>query len=168
MRLRSIIHHLLGRKNQTPVNTTPQKNISIPLYMGRWYEQARFENWFESDMDLVYTDYVLTPEGRVTIINTGTKKNGERTRAKGKGTICGDGKLCVSFVPPYSWFKAPYHILYVDPAYESALISGADSSYLWLLTRQPTPGEELLRSLLKEAELRGFNTAHLRFTKQAD
>ena len=166
MRLRSIIHYFTGKDNEPAVNTTPQHNISLEKYLGRWYEQARFENWFETGLDEVFTDYTAGPAGSINVLNCGRNSNGRQSSSRGRAFPCSAGLLKVSFVPPYGWFQAPYHILYADPDYQSALVSGAGDAYLWLLTRQKTPDSMLLETLLHEAQKRGFDTSQLRQTRQ--
>ena len=146
-------------------DTTPQNDIRIERYTGRWYEQARYENWFEKNMDEVYTDYSLGPDSSLHVTNFGTNEHREFKQTSGRAYSDGGGILHVSFVWPYWWFRAPYHILYVDSDYQSALVSGASDTYLWLLTREPHPQPSLIRKLIQEAEQRGFDTSRLRFTK---
>lgn len=166
MNILSVLHHLFRKTSSNGVNTTPQQGISLSRYLGRWYEQARIENWFEAGMDYVYTDYSMGVHGSINITNNGTKSNGRKCQATGRGTLCGQGRMNVSFVPPYGWFRAPYHILYVDNEYETALVSGESNAYLWLLTRKPHPLREQLTALIKEAQQRGFDTTQLRYTRQ--
>ncbi|MBQ5664346.1 MAG: lipocalin family protein [Akkermansia sp.] len=166
MKLRSIIHYFIGKGRKTGVNTTPQRNVSIEKYLGRWYEQARFENWFEEGLEEVFTDYTAGPDGSINVVNCGKKRNGHQCSSRGRAYPCGAGRLKVSFVPPYGWFKAPYHILYTDPDYQGALVSGDGEEYLWLLTREKTPDSGLLETLRREAQKRGFDTALLRQTRQ--
>lgn len=166
MKLRSIIHYFTGRDNEPAVNTTPQRNVSLDKYLGRWYEQARFENWFETGLDEVFTDYTAGPAGSINVVNCGRNSKGRQSSSRGRAYPCGAGLLKVSFVPPYGWFKAPYHILYTDPDYQGALVSGAGDAYLWLLTRQKSPNPGLLDTLLHEAQRRGFDTTRLRQTRQ--
>ena len=166
MKLRSIIQYFTGRDMEAQANTTPQRNISMEKYLGRWYEQARFENWFEDGLEEVFTDYSAGPNGSINVLNCGRNCNGRQSTSRGRGYPDGAGRMHVSFVPPYGWFKAPYHILYTDPDYQSALVSGAGSAYLWLLTRQKTPDSGLLETLLQEARKRGFDTNLLHQTRQ--
>lgn len=161
----SIFHYFANKHGQTLVHTTPATNISLARYMGRWYEQARFENWFEAGMEAVCTDYRLRHDGRVEVLNCGINAKGKQKQSRGLAVVKGEGILAVSFVPPYFWFRAPYHILYVDPEYRSALVSGIGSDYLWLLTREVQPEPSLLTELLRQARLRGFNTEQLRVTR---
>ena len=173
MFIRALIHYCsdLFRKNDAQerrlVNTAPQQGLNLNAYMGRWYEQARYDHAFENGLDRVFTDYSMLPDGRVKITNNGTDGNGVPHRAGGMGSCPhGDGRLQVSFVPPYSWFRAPYHILYATQGYTGAVVSGEDDRYLWLLTREQEPPRELMRELLGEARARGFDTSRLRYTAQ--
>lgn len=150
----------------TAADTTPQKDVSLTRYQGRWYEQARYENWFEEGMEQVYTDYTPGPNGSINVRNYGKNPEGTQKSSSGRAFPVADGILEVSFVWPYWWFGAPYHILYVDKDYQAALISGDDEDYLWLLTRERNPKPEIIRKLKKEAERRGFDTSRLRFTEQ--
>lgn len=167
MSLGSIIHFFSkGKQKPSNVNTTPQQNIDLARYMGRWYEQARFENWFEKGMDSVYSDYSQDEKGRVHILNCGKNSRGATKQAHGRGFPSTEGKLQVSFVPPFWWFRTPYHILYVDAEYQSALVSGGGANYLWLLTRQRRASLAIMQALVLEAMQRGFDIDQLRPTTQ--
>ena len=156
---------LLADLTHAAVNTTPQSHVDLGRYCGRWYEQARYENWFEKDMDQVFTDYGPLNNGRIQVTNYGTDPQGNWHRARGRAEGRGDGELIVSFVWPYWWFHAPYRILYVTPGYEGAVVSGKGEEYLWLLTRDEAASPALLRQLVKEAQSRGFDTTRLRYTQ---
>lgn len=164
----TIILYFLVLSNllQAVVNTEPQQNVNFNRYLGRWYEQARFENWFEEGMEHVYTDYLPLQNGAIQVINHGTSAQGYAEQARGRAFIAGKGVLDISFVWPYWWFRTPYKILYVDPDYQSALISCEGDEYLWLLTRKKTASPGQIDTLRKEAQRRGFDTSKLRFTNQ--
>ena len=173
MFIRALAHYIgnIFRSNDGSerrlVNTAPQHGVDLARYMGRWYEQARYEHAFEAGLDRVFADYSMLPDGRVKISNNGVDSDGVRHHAAGMGSCPrGDGRMQVSFVPPYSWFRTPYHILYATAGYTAALVSGEDDRHLWLLTRQRHPGRELMRELLGEARARGFDTSRLRYTTQ--
>ncbi len=161
---------LFRQRGKAP-DTTPQGDITLPRYLGRWYEQARYECFFERDMDEVYTDYTAREDGGIDITNAGTAASGRHKEAHGRAVVPDEemhGRLLVSFVPPYKWFRAPYHILYVDADYRMALVSGKASGYLWLLTRERKADEATMRRLLDEAQKRGFGLAGLRLTRQRE
>lgn len=148
------------------LDLTPQAGISLERYLGRWYEQARFENWFEKGMEKVYTDYTMGPDASINVVNSGLDEMGNLEQSKGRAFPAGNGMLEVSFVWPYWWFRAPYRILYVDDQYRAALVSGDDDKYLWLLTREKKPAPAMIDKLKQEAQRRGFDTTKLRPTRQ--
>lgn len=161
---------LFGQREDAP-DTTPQGNITLHRYLGRWYEQARYECFFERDMDEVYTVYTGRADGSIAITNAGTTAGGRHKEARGRAIVPDEerhGRLLVSFVPPYIWFRAPYHILYVDDCYRMALVSGEASGYLWLLTRERKADAATMRRLLDEAQKRGFDLTRLRLTRQRE
>lgn len=149
------------------LDLTPQPGVSLNQYLGRWYEQARYENWFEEDMDGVYTDYTPRDDSSsIEVNNYGITASGNFKQARGRAFSAGNGMLEISFVWPYWWFRAPYRILYVDSQYQAALVSGDDAKYLWLLTRDKHPAPAVINKLKQEAQRRGFDTTKLRPTKQ--
>lgn len=167
----AILHFPAGlwkRLKGNHTDITPQTDVDLSAFMGRWYEQARIENTFEHGLDAVYSDYYAIDNKNFHVFNHGTDSKGGQHRARGMGSAAdgsAPGALKVSFVPPYTWFAAPFHILYTDRNYEEALIAGSGGHYLWLLTREAHPNRESLRNLLQEARRRGFNTHHLRRTQ---
>ncbi len=147
------------------VDTTPQANIDMARYYGRWYEQARYENWFEEGLEKVYADYAPLGPDHVQVTNYGTTRQGELHKAGGRAIVKAPGELAVSFVWPYWWFHAPYKILYLTPEYDAALVSGEGEDYLWLLTRGEEASPRLLHKLEQEARKRGFDTSRLLYTR---
>lgn len=163
------VRSLFRQRGKAP-DTTPQGDITLPRYLGRWYEQARYECFFERGMDEVSTDYTARADGGIDITNRGTTAGGRHKEAHGRAVLPDEGnrgRLLVSFVPPYRFFRAPYHILYVDESYSMALVSGQGEGYLWLLTRARKADDAAMRRLLDEAQKRGFDLGALRLTRQA-
>lgn len=84
----------------------PANAVELYRYMGRWYEQFRYEASFERDMDEVTADYSLEEDGRVKVVNRG-RRGGEAGRWKESvGTAkvvdaATHAKLKVSFFGPF-------------------------------------------------------------------
>lgn len=161
----SLLHRFLARH----ADTSPTADFRLKSFMGRWYEQARLENPFEYGMDGVYSEYALIAPGQISVSNHGIAPGGKHSLARGQAFMPDStvpGRLRVSFVPPYTWFSSPLHILYTDEGYREALVSGSGGHYLWLLTRERHPGSDSISHLLSEARRRGFDTSSLRYTHQ--
>ncbi len=171
MILRALQYFLYQRNHPVPIanqpDTAPTSGVELPRFMGRWFEMARFETPFEWGMDSVWAEYVLRPDGCVSITNHGRKSNGDVCTAHARATHVSDSILMVSFVPFLHLFATPYHILKVDDEYRNALVSNESGSCMWLLSRSPHATLPELLPLLLAAADRGFNLHSLRPTHHA-
>ena len=114
-------------------------HLDIRKFMGTWYEQARTPNWFQKGLTGVSAHYTLLPDGRIKVVNSGFRK-GKRVSITGYARFASkqqNGELEVSFFPP---FYAPYRVVLITPDYSFAVIMGGSPEYVWLLSRQKTPG----------------------------
>lgn len=155
---------MTGSQIFAAVDTTPQQDVDLSRYCGRWYEQARYDNRFEEGLDDVFADYKALKGTSIFVTNHGTDAQGISHTARGKAHVQRNGVLSVSFVWPYWWFHNPYKILCVTQNYQGALVSGEGDEYLWILTREENASPLLLKELIKEAQRRGFDTSRLRYT----
>lgn len=151
----------------TQHNATPQtaQNIDIKKYMGLWHEVARTKNPFENGIVNAQAKYTLNANHTVSVLNTGTRKNGTTKSTKGKAYAPNPkdfSKLKVTFFWP---FYGNYNILAVGENYSWALV--ASDKYLWILSRTiPIPQSELTKILQKAATF-GYATDNLIYNKNA-
>jgi len=148
-----------------PEGVKPVENFDLDRYLGRWYEIARLDHSFERGLSQVTADYSLRDDGLVRVINRGYDKKQDRWKeAQGKARFVrqpDQGFLKVSFFGP---FYGSYIIFALDhDNYQYAMISGPDTSDLWILARQPTLSEEIRQHLVTKAQERGFDTNGLIF-----
>lgn len=143
--------------------------VDLPRYMGRWYEIARFENWFQkkcvSDTSAQYT---LKPDGRVEVINRCRQDNGELSEAIGEARQLGGAtspRLEVRFAPAWLSFIpavwGDYWIIDLDPGYQLVAVSEPKREYLWVLARSPQVSPEAYEALLQRLRDKGFDTDKL-------
>jgi len=164
----SLLLLLLSGCTGVPEGVTTVNGFDLERYLGRWYEVARLDHRFERGMSHVTANYSLLPDGGVQVINRGfdTDKQ-EWEEAEGKAYPVGDptiGQLKVSFFGP---FYGGYNIIELDhEAYQYALVSGPDTSYLWVLARQPELDNSVVERLLSKASGLGFDTSGIIFVEQ--
>ena len=72
---------LIAQSRHIDTKVIPDFNLS--KYLGTWYEIARFDHSFERNMDNVIAEYVLRPDGKVDVVNSGWR-NGLYKVANGK------------------------------------------------------------------------------------
>ena len=147
-------------------DNSPIPSLDLGRFLGVWYEIARFDHSFERDMDNVVAEYLLRDDGKVTVINSGWK-NGRYKVADGKARQpdpdTDPAHLEVSF---FLSFYSDYNILMLDDNYQVALVGSGSPKYLWILSRTPAPGTDVLNAVLKEAADRGYDTSKLIWVDQ--
>jgi apolipoprotein D and lipocalin family protein len=143
------------------------QDFSLERYLGTWYEIARLDHPFERGLSHVQAEYSMREDGGVRVINKGYKdQESAWDSAEGKAYFVEQpniGKLKVSFFGP---FYGAYNIIELDPDYQYALVVGPDTDYLWILSRTPELGQDVLQRLLAKASALGFATDQLIYPEQ--
>jgi len=151
-----------------PENIKPVEPFDATRYLGKWYEIARLDHFFERGLTKVTASYSLRKGGGLQVVNQGwSAKDRKWKSATGKVFFVQDpdrGYLKVSFFGP---FYGSYVVFDLDQAgYQYALVAGPDKSYLWLLSRTPTMNPDKQRELITEAKALGFDTTKLVLVEQ--
>ena len=149
-----------------PDTVRPVGNFQLERYLGTWHEIARLDHPFERGLSRVSAEYSLREDGGVRVVNRGfNAKEKKWKQAEGKAFFVQDpqtGFLKVSFFGP---FYGSYVIFELDPDYRYAVVSGPDTSYLWILAREKRLDDALIQELVAKAAARGFNTSALIFVE---
>jgi lipocalin len=144
------------------------KELNIELYLGKWYEIARFDHKFERNLQGVTATYSMRADGKIKVVNQGYKNSldGKHSIAEGKAkTTKEPGQLKVSFF----WiFYADYFVMELDEDYQWALVGSSSDKYLWILSRTPQLEKEVLNHILKKATERGYDTSKLIWVEQPE
>ncbi len=154
---------LLAGCVKKPDNVVPVSNFDASRYVGKWYEIARLDHSFERGLNNVTAEYSKRDDGGIKVINRGynTEKS-EWKDAEGKAYFVEKpdvGYLKVSFFGPA---YGAYIVFDLDQQnYSYSMISGPDTSYLWILSRTPTMDESTKKRLVDKAQSLGFDTSKL-------
>lgn len=143
--------------------------LNVPRYLGKWYEIARYPNWFQkkcvSDSS---AEYSLRTDGKVQVVNRCRQSSGEFKEAVGIARQIGGStspKLQVSFVHPWLSFIpavwGDYWVIDLDSQYQLVAVSEPSRNYLWILARTPAVDQKILEYLLGRLKQRGFDTDKL-------
>lgn len=145
----------------------PAKPVDLDRYLGRWYEQYRYEASFEKGMDAAMAEYSLTRDGTIRVINQARSGgvNGKLRKAVGRAKIVDPvmkAKLKVSFFGP---FFGDYWVLDHGDDYDWSIVGEPSGRYLWVLTREARPGDALLQRLEVRVRELGYDWSLIRRTK---
>lgn len=150
----------------TPPDTVPA--VDLQRYAGLWFEVARADHGFERGCHGVTAFYTPQPDGTVDVINRCWKDglDGALDIAEGRARYpdpADTAKLEVSFFGP---FYGDYWVIDLAEDYSWAVVSGPEGRYLWILARNPQPGQAFIADRLAGLEARGFDTEGLIFPDQ--
>ncbi|MBS7332216.1 MAG: lipocalin family protein [Weeksellaceae bacterium] len=151
---------------KVPEHVKPVSYFNSKDYSGKWYEIARFDFKYEKDMSNVTAEYTINEDGSIKVVNRGFDyiKNEWKEKigkAKFNGPIT-QGALKVSFFGP---FYAGYNVVAMDPNYQTALVFGESTDYIWILSRTKTISEETKQNYLKKAKEAGYDLDRLVWTE---
>jgi apolipoprotein D and lipocalin family protein len=156
-----------------PVAVVPA--VDLNRYAGLWYEIARLPNRFQDDCACCVTaTYTLREDGRLTVVNACRTADGKSKSVEGEAKLAGEdgpaSKLKVRFAPRFLAFLGfvwgDYWILDLAEDYSHALVGSPDRKYLWVLSREPTMGEETFTGILETAAGMGFDVTRVQRTAQ--
>jgi len=157
-----------------------QVNFDPTRYLGVWYEFARADNRFQSDLARCTTaEYSLTDENTKCIEVRNTEMVDQKVKQiVGKAYYGQDGQdasLAVSFSKFMEMFGgANYSVVSTDYDTYSVVYSGTNVlgfirvEYCWLLVRDPKITREQVEPQLKLLESIGFDLGELIYSPRED
>lgn len=152
---------------QEPYDNSTIAEFDLSLYLGTWYEIARFDHSFERGMDNVTAEYHIRDDGKVDVFNSGWKNGVFKTadgKAKQPDPKNDPAHLKVSF---FLFFYSDYNVMMLDKNYQVALVGSRSPDYLWILSRTPQQSDAVLDLVVEEAESRGYDTSKLIWVDQS-
>jgi len=153
---------LAGCASRPPLPTVPQ--VDLTLYEGRWFEIAKYPNWFQRGCASDTTaEYTAQPDGCIGIVNRCRQKNGSIREARGEATVVtgsNNSKLRVRFAG--SPIAGDYWIIGLDEKnYSWALVGHPSRQFLWILSRQPQMNPQTYSDILALAVGLGYNVERI-------
>jgi len=162
--LMAFVVSLFSACDASDIDNSTVKSVDLNRYLGSWYEIAKYDHYFERDLDYAMARYTLRDDGKIDVLNTGIK-DGRAKDAKGIAkTTDVPGLLRVSFFGP---FFSDYRIMMLDEDYQYVLVGGSTDKYLWILSRTAELDDATLSLILAEADRRGYDTSKLIWVKQS-
>jgi apolipoprotein D and lipocalin family protein len=157
------------RANGRQPPPVPAKTVDLDRDLGRWYEFARYNSWFEHDDEGVTAEYSMRPDGLIRVVNasraggpTGRIRWAEARARPVPGS--GNAKLKVAFFGPF--FIGNYWVLDHADDYAWSIVGEASRRYFWILTRDAVPPPDMRTMLIDRARALGYDIAALHVTTQ--
>lgn len=150
-----------------PKGAVPVSDFDVVQYLGKWFEIARLDFKHEKNMSDVTAEYTLNDDGTIRVKNRGydyVEGKWKESIGKAKFTESPDvGALKVSFFGP---FYTGYNIISLDPLYQTALVVGKDTDYMWILSRTASIPDETVKKYLSILSSLGYDLNKIVWTDQ--
>jgi apolipoprotein D and lipocalin family protein len=136
--------------------------LDLGRHAGRWYEIARYPNWFEKQCarDITST-YSLRDDGKIAIQNSCFTQDGRHKEANGWARVAdknSNAKLRVTFFWP---FFGDYWVLDLGQHYDYAVVGEPSREYLWIMSRTPHMTDEQFRNIKGRLAAKGYDSTKL-------
>ncbi len=163
----SSIQNLTWADEHAPIKTVPL--VDLNRYLGKWYEIARFPNFFQKNCDKAIAQYSLGDNGEVDIVNICRKiSDGTLEEVHGIARVEDTktyAKLSVTFLPPWlRWTgvgRGKYWVIDLEPEYQFAVVSEPNRKYLWILSRTAEMKKSVYDGILSRLVEQGYDTTRL-------
>jgi len=143
--------------------------VDLNRFMGRWYVIANIPYFAEAGYVGSYVEYALRPDGDIDDVYYGHKSSFDKPLEKKelKDSVVAGSNNAHWRSSPFWPLSFDYQILYVDPAYQYALIGYPDRKWGWVFARSPVIGEPQYRALLARLEQQGYDIARFQRVPQS-
>ena len=142
-------------------------DFELDRYLGKWYEIARFDFFWEKNLKNVTALYEKNEDGSIRVENSGydyIKHKDKSSIGKAKFTDKPHlGSLKVSFFGP---FYSAYNVVMIEDDYQYALVFGENTDCLWILSRNKNIPMAVKEKFLLYASESGYDLENLVWTKQ--
>lgn len=142
------------------------QHVDLERYDGRWYEVARYPNWFQRNCPVATADYTLRSDGKVDVLNACYEPPGKSPKKTARGVARvvdreTNSRLKVCFFWP---FEGDYWIIGLADDYGWALVGEPSRRYLWILSRTPELNEPTYQAIVARLPALGYDPARLQRT----
>jgi apolipoprotein D and lipocalin family protein len=150
-----------------PRPLTSVRWLDLERFTGKWYELARYPNWFQHDYHSDVTA-VYTLEGEaLNMLHSWRGAEGHKRVLKGIARVVDPvtrAKFKVNFFKPYS---GKYWVIDLGQEYEYSVIGEPERKYLWVFARQPVLEQRTYMTILENIRVSGYDPAYLRVTRHS-
>lgn len=133
------------------------QDVDWKEYGGVWYAYASYDHDFERGCVCTNATYTLAGDSIEVLNQCEMQLTGMKMVAKGSASIIGDGVLLVKFEE--AGLPGLYKVLSYHGGW--AVVGSVSDDYLWLLTREQFPSNDVIDAVINEADVLGYDVSKL-------
>lgn len=140
--------------------------LDLPRFMGRWYVILNIPTFLDRDTVNNVEDYVLDEASRTVDVDFtySDRKQAKTSVLKQRAKVENDLNTRWSISPKFGVYlpvRIPYLVADCAEDYSSTIIGVPDRSYVWVMTRTPTPDPSVVKALTKKVQALGYDVRKL-------
>ncbi len=144
------------------------EKVDLQQFMGDWFVIASIPTIFDKAPCNAVEQYELNADGSIATTYTyrsGTS-DGPRKQMRSRAFVR-DTETNAEWGMQFIWpVRADYRIVYLDEAYEHAVVARTKLDYVWIMARTPQIAEDRLTEILGFVERLGYDMSKIRMVPQ--
>ena len=147
-----------GCVQSTNLSVDPLPALNAKRFAGTWHQIVRLNHPLEGGLSRETVTFLPLPLDRWQVIRRGWRNEAGAWEVRSTETRPADPKSSRASLRGKfdGWFRSNIHIIWVDPNYQYAMVSGDNRDQFWILSRTPNPDPRVIESMLQEASSKGF------------
>ena len=149
---------LVIKSSGIPGNINTVSSFNIWKFLGKWYEIARMEQFYEKNLSNTSIECLINENGTILIYNSGYNNISKKwVKAVGKVRLKSIQTEASFEICYYNIFNSRYSIIGIDEDYQYALIMGSDIKKAWIISRSISLPENIKSDFLELANSFGID-----------
>lgn len=137
-------------------------------YEGKWYVIARMPNRYEEGLICTTSTYTFSDDGTLSVTNAGRERSSGRiTSLTSRVWIPDKRRPDIFRVQLFFTITRDYRLVYMAEDRSCAIIGSPSMNLMWILCRDPLPGDEKIMELTQTAKDSGYDTERLIMVEQS-
>lgn len=142
------------------------ETVDMERFSGDWFVIALIPTRFEKGAKDGIENYSIDSRGNIRVEYTYIKNDKKKVMHQ-KGWIYDEETNAEWRVRPLWPFKLPYYIIELDDSYSYTVVATNNFNYLWIMAREPSMDDSILKEVVNRMVERGFNREKIVYMKQS-
>ncbi|WP_316813183.1 lipocalin family protein [Pedobacter heparinus] len=144
------------------MDNQPVQRVDIMAYAGKWYPLYSIPTFMDKHWRETVETYVIHPDGYYAVFTTYKVIGQEKRKYIRSKLFVVRGTNNAIFKAQFVWpFKEDYWVIELADDYSYVVVGHPKYKYLFIMSRKPEMGQDLLREIIDRCDKKGYATSKL-------
>lgn len=144
------------------MDNSPVEKVDIMSYAGKWYSLYSLPTFLDKTWRETTETYVIHPDGYYAVFTTYKTQADEEVKYIRSKLFVVRGKNNAELKAQFVWpVKVDYWIIELAADYSYVVVGHPKHKYLFIMARKPGLPADLLESIIKRCNEKGYDTSKL-------